>query len=168
MLKAQLLGELCLAAALYVCATGCADPDPETEQTTDHVTETLARATDYQSAEFVLINEVPRPSLAVAGAEVRVWVSREAVEAYRGAEVLPEGATIVREVLRSGVLEKITLLAKGPPGTNPELGDLWFAVFDAQGNVLPDKAGVPQLGNLADCIACHKTRAERAFLFGLQ
>lgn len=177
MSHAPVVGRPRLACALFVSfelLAGCAGSlDDDTEQSTDHVSATLDRAVDYRGGDFVLINEQPVPSSAVAGAEVRVWVSREAVDEYRtaagsvGVRELPEGAAIVREVFRGGALEKVTLLAKGPPGTNPQLGDLWFAVFDAQGEILPDKTGAPQLGNLADCVACHQTRAAHAFLFGL-
>ncbi|HEX5661365.1 MAG TPA: hypothetical protein VFX59_29450 [Polyangiales bacterium] len=173
MLNTQLLGKLCLFPAVCL-GVACADPaSDDTEQTTDHVMSTLDRAVDYQNGDFVLLNEQAIPSVAVAGAEVRVWVSRGAVDEYRtvkqksGVQALPEGAAIVREVFRNGALEKLTLLAKGPPGTNPELGDLWFAVVDKDGNILPDKAGAPQVGNLAECVACHKTRVNNAFLFGI-
>jgi hypothetical protein len=73
---------------------------------------------------------------------------------------------IVREVLGDAGVAKITAMVKGTPGTNPMLGDWWFAETDPAGVPLLVDGGV-LLGNLAACMTCHLGRAKDDYLFGV-
>jgi hypothetical protein len=85
-----------------------------------------------------------------------------------GANVtLTPGTVIVREVLDAGgQVSKLTVMAKGPPGYDPRLGDWWFAVTDPRGVPLTEN-GVVQLGRLTQCHNCHIDRGRDDFLFGV-
>jgi hypothetical protein len=80
---------------------------------------------------------------------------------------LARGTMIVREVLDAAQqVTKLTVMAKGPPGLDPSLGDWWFAVTDPRGAPLREN-GVVLLGRLAQCHECHVDRARDDFLFGV-
>ena len=71
------------------------------------------------------------------------------------------GTVIVREVLdANGQVAKLTLMAKGPNGYDPTLGDWWFGEADPTGT--PTK-----MGRLTECHSCHVPRANEDFLFGV-
>ena len=77
------------------------------------------------------------------------------------------GTVIVRSVLdASGNVTKLTLMAKGPPGYDPTIGDWWFGETDATGAPLVDN-GVAEVGRLTACHTCHLPRASDDFLFGV-
>lgn len=77
------------------------------------------------------------------------------------------GTVIVREVLdASGTTTKLTVMAKGPAGYDPSIGDWLFGVTDPQGKPL-EKNGIVQLGRLTECHSCHLERAQDDFLFGV-
>jgi hypothetical protein len=77
------------------------------------------------------------------------------------------GTVIVRSVLDAGGnVSKLTLMAKGPPGYDPTIGDWWFGETDATGTPLVD-GGVVQVGRLTACHTCHLPRATDDFLFGV-
>ena len=77
------------------------------------------------------------------------------------------GTTIVREVLdTTGRVSKLTVMAKGPTGSDPTLGDWWFAVTDPGGTPLIEN-GTPMVGRLTQCHGCHLDRPQDDFLFGV-
>jgi hypothetical protein len=130
----------------------------------------------YQtSTTFTQLTLAPYPSVAAPGSMVREWVSAFALADYAqispgvsGSGVtLPEGTTIVREVLDAdGGVDKLTIMAKGPPGYNPELGDWWFGVTAPEGIPLETDAGL-LMGRLTECYSCHAPRSDDGFLFGV-
>ncbi len=80
---------------------------------------------------------------------------------------LAHGTMIVREVLAAdGTIDKLTVMAKGPPGFDPSFGDWWFAVTDAHARPTT-KDGLVLVGRLPQCHACHDERAQDDFLFGI-
>lgn len=80
---------------------------------------------------------------------------------------MPPGSIIVREVLDArGEVAKLTIMAKGPPGFDPRLGDWWFGVTDPRGEPLVVD-GVVQLGRMTECHACHLPRITDDYLFGV-
>lgn len=80
---------------------------------------------------------------------------------------LAVGTTIVREVLDAqGRTEKLTVMAKGPPGYDPTLGDWWFAVTDPSGVPLVEGNAL-LVGRLVKCHDCHRERDRDDFLFGV-
>jgi hypothetical protein len=85
-----------------------------------------------------------------------------------GANVtVDRGTMIVREVLDAGgQVAKLTIMAKGPPGYDPSLGDWWFAVTDPRGVPLVEDGGL-LLGRLTQCHDCHVDRPRDDFLFGV-
>lgn len=85
-----------------------------------------------------------------------------------GANVtLLPGTMIVREVLDANrQVTKLTVMAKGPYGYDPTLGDWWFAVTDTGGTPLVEN-GVPMVGRLTQCHGCHLDRTHDDFLFGV-
>ena len=77
------------------------------------------------------------------------------------------GTVIVRAILDGrGAVSKLTVMAKGPAGYDPSVGDWWFGVTDPRGVPLDDGNG-PQVGQMSDCHSCHLTRASDDFLFGV-
>jgi hypothetical protein len=127
------------------------------------------------STTFTHAARAPYPSSAAQGASIDSWVSADAWPVYAtispdvagsGAK-LPAGTTIVRAVLgASGAVTKLTLMAKGPPGYNPALGDWWFGETDATGAPLDDDAGA-LTGRVIACYSCHLARATDDYVFGV-
>jgi hypothetical protein len=130
----------------------------------------------YQtSSAFTQMTRAPYPSVAAPGSMVEEWVSSFAVTTYAAVSpdvsgsgvTLPVGATIVRAVLDAdGGVAKLTLMAKGPPGYNPDLGDWWFGVTDSQGVPFVTDAGT-ETGRLAACYTCHVPRSADGYVFGV-
>lgn len=133
----------------------------------------LARVGAYHD-----MDELSREPYAseLAPARITVWFDGESEDEYlrihpdvdgSGAHVAP-GSMIVREVRdAAGTITKLTVMCKGPPGYNADLGDWWFAVTDPDGLPLPDAAGTPIVGKVGDCYSCHAERAADDFLFGM-
>jgi len=126
-------------------------------------------------ARFEAVSGAPYPSAAATQTDVDVFVTAPDYAMYArispdqsgsGASLAP-GATIVREVLDgNGVVAKLTLMVKGPPGYNPTVGDFWFGVTMPDGTPVVDN-GVAQLGKVSACFGCHMPRASDGFLFGV-
>ena len=155
--------------------TTTAEGDAGAEVDVTSLLASIAGGSYQRSSAFTEITRDAYPSVAAPGASVREWVSPFALAAYAkispdvtGSNVtLPEGATIVRAVLDAdGGVDKLTLMAKGPPGYNPALGDWWFGVTDPDGVPLEADAG-PLLGRLPDCYTCHTPRGADGYLFGV-
>lgn len=159
-----------IAVVVLACAaiTGCIsgmDPALELDETS------LDRAAAYQS--MAKLNTQPYTS-DIGAFTVNCYVAGD-VDRYR--KIHPEqtgtnvtvarGTLIVREVLdASGRVSKLTMMAKGPPGYDPSLGDWWFAVTDPQGVPLVENGAI-QLGRLKQCHNCHLDRPRDDFLFGV-
>jgi hypothetical protein len=141
-------------------------------------TAVLARIADGRfrtSHSFTQVTRAPYPSAVAAGSTISEWVSTSAVAPYDAispgvtgsGETVPVGTSIVRAVLGAdGAVTELTLMFKGPPGYNPDLGDWWFAVTDPNGVVAVTDAG-PQVGRLPQCYGCHIPRANDGYLFGV-
>lgn len=166
-----------LAATLMLafgCGTG-APVDSEPRIAMDELA-ILDQLQGYDtSGAFTRVNAAPYPSEVAAGATLNVWVSSFAAVAYeaispdaQGSGVrLPEGTLIIREVIdEAGALKKLTLMAKGPAGYNPELGDWWFGVANPDGTPVKEN-GANLTGKLTQCFGCHLPRANDDFLFGV-
>jgi hypothetical protein len=134
--------------------------------------DTLARAADYKS--FPRMNAAPYKS--GVGGMINLYVSPEGAAAYASyqpgvaAQAMPKipvGTIIVREVLDdTGKVTKLTMMAKGAPGYQPEFGDWWFAVTDADG--APHRVNEQwQVGTMKACQSCHTPLADKDFLFGV-
>jgi hypothetical protein len=107
--------------------------------------------------------------------QIELWINQSAAAAYKrvhpdrkGANVdLPEGTLIVREVFTAGKVTKLTVMGKGPLGSNPAVGDWWFAVTTPTGTPLFEN-GQELLGKLPQCANCHDERgADDDYLFGV-
>jgi hypothetical protein len=119
---------------------------------------------------------VPFASAGAPGALVEEWVSANAVEVYDeivpdagggGDLVMPVGSILVRAVVDDGgTVAKLTLMAKGPRGYNPALGDWWFGVTDPSGVPLEEDGGA-MVGKLDGCYGCHLPQRASDFLFGV-
>lgn len=112
---------------------------------------------------------------AAAAARVNVWVTaadwgdytRIAPDKSGSGASLAPGAIVVREVLDgSGAVAKVTLMAKGPAGYNPTVGDFWFGVTTPDGTPMV-AGGVMQMGKVQSCFGCHVGRASDGYLFGV-
>jgi len=140
---------------------------------TDFDNAMLEMASGYRT-DFSRVNSAPYPS-ALGSFDINLFVHGDS-RVYRA--IHPEttsasnveisvGTVIVREVLdASGAVTKLTMMAKGPAGYDPTLGDWWFAVTDPSGKVMSDSTGL-QVGRLAACHSCHVPRATSDFLFGV-
>jgi len=134
----------------------------------------LAELTTYR-AEMSRVSSPYRSDLA-PNPQIEVWIDPSAASAYqrirpdqKGANVaLPTGTVIVREVLGAdGKITKLTVMGKGAPGSNPALGDWWFAVTTPAGVPLEEN-GAPLSGKLTQCYSCHDQRgAADDYLFGV-
>lgn len=131
---------------------------------------------EYETSSSFLRVSVPYPSLAAPGSLVTEWISAGAAAAYASIRpdggstgaVVPVGTVIVRDVLNdAGAVRKVTLMAKGPPGYNPAIGDWWFGVTDPSGVPVGDGDGGVMLGKLGGCYSCHLLHGGNDFLFGV-
>jgi hypothetical protein len=126
------------------------------------------------SPQFAPVNRVAYDSTAASGVQINVWATSADFGGY--SKIAPEhsgshvdlnpGAMIIREVLKNGAVVKLTLMVKGPPGYNPDLGDFWFGVTDPQGVPLVDQ-GTKLTGKLSQCYSCHIPRKDDGYLFGV-
>lgn len=159
--------------AASVALSGCdSTPGPPPDTSGFDEDELLSAIVAYRDGELELVNPEPFASRAVEGRFVRVWASPEVVDDYRllphvKPMSLPPGALIVRELSDAdGVVVKLTALARGESGSNPAVGDLWFAATTLAGEPLVDPAGVPQIGAVPECSGCHLTRQSNGFIYG--
>jgi hypothetical protein len=142
------------------------EPDAAVSTVTDFDRAMMETARSYKS--FAKIDRAPYTS-TLGAFDINVFV-RGDVRAYRS--IHPEstttapmklevGTVIVREVLdANGQVAKLTLMAKGPAGYDPTLGDWWFGEADP--------AGTPtKMGRLTECHSCHIPRANEDFVFGV-
>lgn len=138
---------------------------------TDFDREMMQIAMSYKS--FSKIDS--KPYMSTAGAfQINVYATGDVTD-YRtihpevsGSNVtLSVGTVIVREVLDgSGKTAELTMLAKGPSGYDPTIGDWWWGDVDPSGTPIM-MGGVPQVGRLTDCHSCHLPRATDDYLFGV-
>lgn len=137
----------------------------------------LSSLADFrESPAFVPVNQATYETALGTGAAINVFVAAHAFDSYSkiaadasgsGATV-PEDTLIIREVLDGpgGKLKTLTLMYKGPPGYNPDLADFWFGVTSPTGAVIEEN-GIRKAGRLQECYACHLTRAQDGYLFGV-
>jgi hypothetical protein len=134
----------------------------------------IAHGAYKKSSSFVEVTEAPFPSTVTAGATISEWVSAAGAKAFdevspgvSGSKPsIPVGTMIVRAVLDDdGETQKLTLMLKGPPGYNPDLGDWWFGVTDPNGVPAESDAGA-MIGRLTQCYSCHIPRSDDGYLFG--
>jgi len=135
----------------------------------------VIRGEQYQTSSSFVECSVPYPSVAAVGSLITEWVSVDAVPAYEaivpdgGAAgvVLPVGSILVRAILNdAGAVSKLTLMAKGPAGYNPALGDWWFGETDPSG--VPEIVdGGAMIGRLTGCYSCHIPQSGNDFVFGV-
>lgn len=168
----RLAGWSCSVLLVGCIATSVGDEgDPDTEAST-----VMSSLATYRG-RFVAIDRAPYAS-AIGSFAIVDYVDPAAAPAFRAIHPesaapnapLPVGTIIVREVLAADgkTVAKLTLMAKGPTGYDPTLGDWWFGVTDATGAPLPDPStGQPQVGRLTACHGCHAPRAAQDFLFGV-
>lgn len=157
-----------MAASCAMLLVSCTVEDPPSSD----VEQTMLTALSSY-ASFTKINRAPFASAAGAF-DVNVLTS-EASTSYAKIHpdtsdshvVLPVGTVIVREVLDgTNAIAKLTVMAKAPPGADPTLGDWWFAVTDPRG-VPQIVDGIPQIGPMPACQACHLPRSGDDYLFGV-
>ncbi|HEY5945394.1 MAG TPA: hypothetical protein VIV40_07880 [Kofleriaceae bacterium] len=67
---------------------------------------------------------------------------------------------------QTGTAQRLTIMAKGPAGYNPTIGDWFWAVTDLNGTPIAEQ-GVPRAGRIADCYGCHLPYASDDYLFGV-
>lgn len=158
-------------ALASVVSAGCLVGESNTGSDPDVDAAMLAELRQYQSA--VKVNTQPISSV-LGPFDVNYFVRGDVAGFSRvhpdktgsGVTVAP-GTVIVREVLDdAGRAAKLTVMAKGPAGFDPRLGDWWFAVTDLAFMPIEDK-GELQVGRLAACHDCHRERASDDFLFGV-
>ncbi|HTQ44742.1 MAG TPA: cytochrome P460 family protein [Polyangiaceae bacterium] len=127
------------------------------------------------SSTFTHATKAAYASKAAPGAWVQEWVSSDAYAAYSSISpdasgsgvVLPAGTTIVRAVYDAQAQPtEVTVMVKGPSGYNPDLGDWWFGLADANG-VFDTNDGGAMMGRLTQCYSCHQPRSADDFLFGV-
>lgn len=145
-------------------ATG-ADPAPQP---------VLPRVFDLFAEPLKQMSDVPMPSLTAEGS-IELWVSGTGWDEYsrvsarrNGSGVtLPVGTTILRAVRDSQTqrILKYTAMMKREAGYAPP-ADLWFAVYDANGDLVRTPEGKELRGPLPACVVCHLARASDGYAFG--
>jgi hypothetical protein len=165
-----------LVLAVLLGVSGCYPAPPEAADLGISEDAILGAVRSMQgSTEFAPMNAAAYATALPSGALINVYVSDEGHDGYAAiaperagsGAVVPEGTLIVREVLGDDdAVATITLMYKGAPGYNPELGDYWFGVTDPAGEPKVED-GVPQVGRLEACYGCHLDRPDDDFLFGV-
>lgn len=132
----------------------------------------LQQAATYRTA----MAQVSRPyASALEGAPtVEVWIGKDAKALYdrirpdvtASRVTLPRGTVIVRAVYEAGKVGKLTVMGKGGAGSNPAVGDWWYAVTTPDGVPL-EQNGQHLAGRLPQCVACHDERGGDDYLFGV-
>ena len=134
----------------------------------------LPRVLDLFAEPLKQMNDSPMPSLTAEGS-IELWVSRTGWDEYsrirareNGSGVtLPVGTTVLRAV-RDGTSQQIlkyTALTKREAGFDPP-ADLWFAVYDANGDLVRTPEGKELRGKMPACVVCHLARAQDGYVFG--
>jgi hypothetical protein len=134
----------------------------------------LPRVLDLFAEPLKQMNEAPTPSLTAEGS-IELWVSRTGWEEYAqisarrsGSGItLPVGTTVLRAV-RDGHTQQIlkyTALMKREPGYDPP-ADMWFAVYDPNGELVRTPEGTELRGKMPACVVCHLARASDGYVFG--
>lgn len=162
MSNAQVPIAACVVALLASCALEEVSLDPAE----------LRQAATYRSS----MAPVSRPYASVLDGSptIELWISKDAKALYdrirpdaTGSRVtLPRGTVIVRAVYQAGKIEKLTVMGKGEAGSNPAIGDWWYAVTTPEGIPL-EQNGQHLAGKLQQCEACHDERASDDYLFGV-
>jgi hypothetical protein len=138
--------------------------------------EAVLRSGAYRGPTFVKVNKEHYPTQLNKTDLIDVFVSRDALDAYRPIvpdvnhqdRSFPLGGIIVREVQsQSGEVKKITVMVKQPPGYFPEVGDFLFGVTSPDGTLQSSDKGELLWGTLGQCVMCHDKRQGDAFLFGV-
>jgi hypothetical protein len=168
--RTLILGVACIlsaASAVACSSSGAARHEGFDAPQTFDETAILARAKQYHGGGFVPVNGRPFASAMGTKENVRIYASKEIADAYENVlndpEPLEVGGIIVRELTDAyGNVTRVDVIAQGPAGSNPDVGDLWFAETDKQGNVIGDGTGA-----LSSCASCHQTQASSDFLFGV-
>jgi hypothetical protein len=168
-----------IVAAVFLLAMpglGCIAPIDAPQGVEINEAAILAEIASYRDpASFDHVSGMAYPSALGGSSMIALYASRTVTvpyadimpEASGSHAVIPEGGIIVREVLdATGAAQRLTVMAKGPAGYNPELGDWYFAVTDLQGSPVIE-SGAPRSGRLADCFGCHLPRASDDYLFGV-
>jgi hypothetical protein len=146
-----------------------AAPAPPAESDLDRAI--MEIATSYKS--FSRIDKRSYPS-SLGAFDVSVYVQGDVAD-YRTAHpdstapnpTIAVGTVIVREVHDpQGAIAKLTIMAKGPAGYDPSIGDWWWGEADPQGVPLVVD-GTPRVGRLDDCHGCHLPRAAEDYIFGV-
>jgi hypothetical protein len=148
-------------------APGAATPGPA-------LPTVLPRVLDLFAEPLKRMHEAPMPSLTAEGS-IELWVSRTGWEEYgriRARQIgsgitLPVGTTVLRAV-RDGKTQQIlkyTALMKREAGFDPP-ADLWFAVYDANGDLVRTPEGKELRGKMPACVICHLARAQDGYVFG--
>ena len=170
--RTVLTAVVCGGAAVPACFPPAPDHVPSVDEAS-----LLDEIAGYRSSgDLAKITARAYPSAVSTGADIDVWISSFGAVAYGAVDPdrtgsgirLPEGTLIVREVLdAAGALRKLTLMAKGPAGYNPEVGDYWFGVTDPAGTPIVEN-GVELRGKLTQCYSCHQARGVADdYLFGI-
>jgi hypothetical protein len=163
------------SAAITVDAAVDAVPDaaPTPDARAMEPLDSLLVAEAINAGAFTKISKAAYPS-TLGGFTINVMTNQDSrdyrkihPEATGSQTVILPGTLIVRQVLDpDGAVTKVTLMAKGPPGYDPSIGDWWFGVTDPSGAPLSDDSGV-QAGRLTACHGCHLPRADDDYLFGV-
>lgn len=169
-------GIVLVIAALAGPSSGCLGDAGNVELVEMDEASVLDAVAGYRDAvRFDPMNREAYASALGGDVFIQLYVSRTAAVPYAAIDpdssgsgaVVPEGGVIVREVLdASGTAQRLTVMAKGPPGYNPTIGDWFWAVTDLDGVPVADEAG-PRVGRLTDCYGCHVPRAGDDYLFGV-
>ncbi len=176
-------GAVPVAGAAWIiglCCSACApptEPPPLVGQDSSEETVLAAISDDAYRSSTAFRQASRAPYQSDLGAKPKImayvtapsfpWYEKIASDQSGSRVYLTEGAVIVREVLDAkGQVEKLTLMVKGAPNSNPSVGDFWFGVTDPSGTPLVVD-GQRQMGQLSACYSCHQMRANDGYLFGV-
>ena len=163
-----------LIITAFLLHSGCDDGGTEGEDASsgdsgsDAVDPVEVQAMADGYAAFERINATPTASQHGNASTVNWWVPAEYSTMYRtldpdavAAATFPEGALVVKEHLdEEGAPDGYTMMFKGPPGTNDEANEWWFA------RVTPDGA-LAENGAVGFCMNCHRAVEQSDWLYGV-
>lgn len=91
---------------------------------------------------------------------INVRVNPTGHEAFLARTPLPVGTVVVKEKLKDGKVVAIGTMTKREPGYDPEYADWEYGYRELKADAPP-----PATGKLDTCIACHRTAANKDYLF---
>ena len=170
-MRARLTPVFLVASVLLVaCAEDDADSDTGTDAPVPKTDEELLELASNYWDDMNRITATAEHSDHTGEPWINVWISDTGESEFRALEpqvsdpdlTFPVGTFLLKEqdMENDGVVDSYTMMYKQPEGYNPDAGDWWWAVTDADFNVMMDLVG--NGSEVTFCGECHSAPADYA------